>query len=63
MIVPRIEVNHRIFDSGDRSGSFVHVILAAQAFTLVDGEVTIATTNVGYLFRFVPAQLWCDITP
>ncbi|MCY7408076.1 MAG: nuclease [Alkalinema sp. CAN_BIN05] len=39
------------------------VILAAQAFTLVDGEVTIATTNVGHLSRFVPAQLWCDITP
>jgi predicted nucleic acid-binding protein len=39
------------------------VILAAQAFTLVDGEVTIATTNVGHLSRFVPAQLWCDIMP
>ena len=40
------------------------VILAAQAFTLsIQGENTvIATTNVRHLTRFVPAQLWNEIT-
>ncbi|HLO48451.1 MAG TPA: nuclease [Kamptonema sp.] len=40
------------------------VILAAQAFTIgSQGENTvIATTNVRHLTRFVPAQLWNEIT-
>jgi predicted nucleic acid-binding protein len=41
------------------------VILAAQALLLAQqGEpVVIATTNVGHLARFVPAQLWQQIQP
>ena len=42
-------------------------ILAGQAATLADGEldsdVLIATTNVGHLSRFVPAQEWQNISP
>lgn len=40
------------------------VILAAQALVLAQQEndtVVIATTNVGHLARFVPAQRWQDI--
>jgi len=37
------------------------VILAAQAATLGAMDVVIATTNVGHLSRFVPAQLWHEI--
>ncbi|HZC05280.1 MAG TPA: hypothetical protein VE338_06535 [Ktedonobacterales bacterium] len=40
------------------------VILAAQALLLAQHErepVVIATTNVGHLARFAPAQLWRDI--
>jgi predicted nucleic acid-binding protein len=37
------------------------VILAAQAATLGIADVVIATTNVGHLSRFVPAELWQDI--
>ncbi len=38
------------------------VILAAQAQTLGAG-VVIATTNVGHLARFVPAELWQNMMP
>lgn len=38
------------------------VILAAQAVTLGVSHVVIATTNVGHLIRFVPAELWPKIT-
>lgn len=38
------------------------VILAAQAATLGISDVVIATTNVRHLSRFVPAELWPDIT-
>jgi predicted nucleic acid-binding protein len=37
-------------------------ILAAQAVTLGDSDAVIATTNVGHLARFVPAELWQNIT-
>jgi hypothetical protein len=37
------------------------VILAAQAVTLSISDVVIATTNVGHLSRFVPADLWQNI--
>jgi predicted nucleic acid-binding protein len=37
------------------------MILAAQATTLDVGDVVIATTNVGHLSRFAPADLWRNI--
>jgi len=37
------------------------MILAAQAMTLDVVDVVIATTNVGHLSRFVPADLWQNI--
>jgi predicted nucleic acid-binding protein len=39
------------------------VILAAQALTLGVSPLVIATTNVGHLSRFVPADLWQNIPP
>jgi hypothetical protein len=39
------------------------VILAAQALTLGVPHVIIATTNVGHLSRFVPADHWQNIAP
>jgi predicted nucleic acid-binding protein len=39
------------------------VILAGQAMTLEKPDVLIATTNVGHLSRFVPAELWQNIVP
>lgn len=43
----------------------VDMILAAQALTLglPDIDIVVATTNVGHLSRFVPADLWQNITP
>jgi predicted nucleic acid-binding protein len=38
------------------------MILAAQALTLGAAAV-VATTNVGHLSRFVPAELWPNIAP
>lgn len=38
------------------------MILAAQAMTLGTFEVVIATTNVGHLSRFAPAELWQNIS-
>ena len=37
------------------------VILAAQAATLGQVDVIVATTNARHLSRFVPAELWFDI--
>lgn len=37
------------------------MILAAQSMTLGVPDVVIATTNVGHLSRFAPAELWHDI--
>jgi hypothetical protein len=39
------------------------VILAAQAIVLEAPDVLIATTKVGHLSRFVPADLWQNIEP
>ncbi len=41
------------------------VILAAQvqSLGLTSAQVTVATTNVGHLSLFVPAQLWTTIIP
>jgi hypothetical protein len=37
------------------------MILVGQAHTLEAPEVVVATTNVGHLSRFVPADLWQHI--
>jgi hypothetical protein len=39
------------------------VILAAQSVVLAraDDPVVIATTNIGYLTRYAPADLWASI--
>jgi predicted nucleic acid-binding protein len=37
------------------------MILAGQAMTLGVTDVVIATTNVGHLARFAPAELWPNI--
>lgn len=39
------------------------VILAAQALSLGTDLRVVATTNVGHLSRFVPAELWHNIAP
>jgi predicted nucleic acid-binding protein len=39
------------------------MILAAQAVTLGVADIVIATTNVGHLSRFAPAELWQNILP
>jgi len=39
------------------------VILAAQCVTLGASPVVVATTNIGHLSRFVPAELWQNIVP
>jgi predicted nucleic acid-binding protein len=41
----------------------VDMILIAQALTLGVADVVIATTNVGHLGRFVPAEVWQNIVP
>lgn len=43
----------------------VDVILAAQALSLglPPADLVVATTNVGHLSRFVPADFWSNITP
>ncbi|QLE59340.1 type II toxin-antitoxin system VapC family toxin [Nostoc sp. TCL26-01] len=38
------------------------MILVAQAITLAVPDFVIATTNVGHLSRFAPAELWQNIT-
>ena len=39
------------------------MILAGQAFALSESDAVIATTNVGHLARFAPADLWQNIAP
>lgn len=39
------------------------VILAAQAASLADPQVVVATANLGHLGRFVAADLWTNIRP
>jgi predicted nucleic acid-binding protein len=39
------------------------VILAAQALTLNTAVVIVATGNPAHLSRFIPAELWSNITP
>jgi predicted nucleic acid-binding protein len=47
--------------AGDKSID-ADVILAAQAATFGTPDVVVATTNVGHLSRFVPAELWSKIS-
>lgn len=39
------------------------MVLVAQAITLGESDVVIATTNVGHLSRFIAAELWQNIAP
>jgi predicted nucleic acid-binding protein len=39
------------------------MVLVAQAITLGEPDVVIATTNVGHLSRFITAELWQNIAP
>lgn len=39
------------------------MILAGQASALNESDAVIATTNVGHLARFAPADLWQNIAP
>jgi len=39
------------------------VILAAQVLTLGAPNVVVATTNMGHLARYAPAELWQSILP
>lgn len=39
------------------------MILIAQTETFGVADVVIATTNVGHLARFIPAEVWSAITP
>jgi predicted nucleic acid-binding protein len=39
------------------------VIVAAQALSLGDPDVVVATINVAHLSRFVNAELWSTIVP
>jgi hypothetical protein len=39
------------------------MILVAQAITLAEPTVAIATTNVGHLSRFITAESWQNIQP
>lgn len=51
--------------TGDPKKLDIDVILAAQALTLgvPAGDLIVATSNVAHLARFVPADLWSNITP
>jgi predicted nucleic acid-binding protein len=52
------------YPTADDKALDADVILAGQAKALADAndDAVIATTNVGHLSRFVPAQRWKDIT-
>ena len=39
------------------------MILVGQALTLGVADVVIATTNIGHFTRFLPAELWQNISP
>jgi len=39
------------------------MVLVAQAITLGEPDIVIATTNVGHLSRFIAAELWQNIAP
>jgi hypothetical protein len=39
------------------------MVLVAQAITMGERDIVIATTNVGHLSRFITAELWQNIDP
>lgn len=49
--------------TGDPKRLDIDVILAAQALTLgvPTSDLVVATSNVGHLSRFVPADLWSNV--
>ena len=51
--------------TGDPKKIDIDIILSAQALSLrvPVSDIIIATTNVGHLSLFVPADLWSNITP
>lgn len=51
--------------TGDPKKLDIDVILAAQALTLSVpmSDLIVATSNVGHISRFVPADLWNNIKP
>ncbi len=55
--------------TGDPKKLDIDVILAAQALThartlgIPSGDLVVATSNVGHLAQFVPAELWTNIPP
>ena len=51
------------FPTADDKAIDGDMILAAQTMSLGVPEVVIATTNVGHLSRFAPAELWQNIRP
>ena len=53
------------YPTGDPKKLDIDVILAAQALTLAvsASDVIVVTSNVNHLSRFVPADLWTNITP
>ncbi|MBW3625211.1 MAG: nuclease [Armatimonadetes bacterium] len=46
------------FPTADAKALDADAILAAQALTLGEPDVVVATTNIGHLSRFVRADLW-----
>lgn len=57
------EARQRGIATADRHALDGDVILAATARLLIEEghDVVVATTNVGHLSRFIPAQQWQDI--
>ncbi len=51
--------------TGDPKKLDIDVILAAQALTLgvPTGDLIAVTSNVSHLARFIPADLWSNVTP
>jgi predicted nucleic acid-binding protein len=51
--------------TADRRELDCDVVLAAQALTasLPPGGIVVATTNIGHLAQFLPAENWTNITP
>jgi predicted nucleic acid-binding protein len=57
------EARNRGMPTADDKSLDADMILAGQADALGESDVLIATTNVGHLSRFVPAEVWEEIRP